>query len=223
VQGFEAGDPSFTHAGDASSQGTFQGEAAPQGSNQYLVTTIGTNSNNEDTLTPISGTPAAGFSALNTFFGTTVTNEEGSGVVIPFTVLAGDSTLSFQYDFLSNEPGQATPRNDFGFEGLFNSGGALLGSINNFVNVNTASFTLFGAQSPFTFHTGYQTLNLDVSSLAPGNYELGIGVSDAVNTSHASALLIDNVQVSAVPEPSTLGLMLAGAAGFAAIRRRIRK
>jgi hypothetical protein len=158
------------------------------------------------------------------FFGQTVSNEEGSGVLIPFTVGAGDTTLTFQYDFLSNEPFQTTPRGDFAFDAIFTTGGTLQGSVSHFQTASVSNpANLFGAQTPFIFHTGYQTLSLNVSGLAAGTYDLGIGVSDAVNTSHASGLLIDNVQVTAVPEPSTLGLVLAGAASLAAVRRRIRK
>ncbi len=223
VTGFETGDEAIQSTGDAGVRtAAYQGEAAPEGSNQYLITTVRT-TDAEDGVTPQSGTNASSFSTLNAFFfGQAVSNQDGSGVLIPFTVGAGDTTLTFQYDFLSNEPAQQTPRNDFAFDAIFTTVGALQGSVNNFVN-QTAATSLFGPQSPFIFHTGYQTLSLNVSGLAPGTYDLGIGVTDVTNTSHASGLLIDNVQVSAVPEPSTLGLIVAGAAGFAAIRRRIRK
>ncbi len=230
VTGFETGDEAISSIGDAGVQGTYQGEAAPEGSNQYLITTIGSNAVNEDGVTKQSSSNAAGFAALNTFFGgQTVSNEEGSAILIPFTVGAGDKTISFQYDFLSNEPAQTTPRGDFAFDAIFTPGPTLTldGTVSHFQTASASNpgnlFTPL--ESPFIFHTGYQTLSIDVSSLAPGTYDLGIGVSDATNTSHASALLIDNVNVNAaaVPEPSTLGLILAGAASLAAVRRRIRK
>jgi hypothetical protein len=225
VTGFEGGDEAIQSTGDAGTQGTYQGEAPPEGSLQYLITTIGTNTTNEDGVTKQSASNAVGSAALNTFFfGQTVSNQEGSGILVPFTVGAGDTTLSFQYDFLSNEPAQSTARADFAFDAIFTTGGVLQGSVNHFQTASQSNpANLFGAQSPFIFHTGYLTLSLNVSGLAPGTYDLGIGISDAINTSHASGLLIDNVQVSAVPEPSTLGLVLAGAASLAAVRRRIRK
>jgi hypothetical protein len=225
VTGFEGGDEAIQSTGDAGTQGTYQGEAPVEGSLQYLITTIGTNAANEDGATKQSASNAVGSAALNTFFfGQAVSNQEGSGVLIPFTVGAGDTTLSFRYDFLSNEPGQTTPRGDFAFEAIFTTVGVLQGTVNHFQTASLANpSNLFGAGSPFVFHTGYLTLSLNVSGLAAGNYDLGIGVSDVTNTSHASGLLIDNVQVSAVPEPSTLGLVFAGAASLAAVRRRIRK
>jgi hypothetical protein len=224
VTGFETGDEAILSTGDAGVRTTaYQGEAAPEGSNQYLITTI-RNTDAEDGATNQSGTNAVDSTTLNNFFGQTISNEDGSGILIPFTVGAGDTTLSFQYDFLSNEPGQASPRGDFAFDAVFTIGGTLQLAVNHFQTASISNpANLFGTQSPFVFHTGYSLASLNVSGLAAGNYLLGIGVSDAVNTSHATGLLIDNVQVSAVPEPSTLGLVFAGAASLAAVRRRIRK
>ena len=227
VTGFEPGDESFLSIGDAGTVQLFQTDSPPEGLNQYLITTIGTNSTNEDGLVPISGHSAATFSNLNSFFfGQTVSNQEGSGVLIPFTVAAGDTTLSFQYDFLSNEPFQTIPHADYAFDAIFTTGGALQGSVSHFQTATSVNPpNLFGTQTPFIFHTGYQTLSLNISGLAPGSYDLGIGVSDQTDTRHASGLLLDNVVTSAaaVPEPSTLGLIVVGAAGFAALRRRIGK
>jgi hypothetical protein len=228
VEGFEAGDPAVTSTGDAGAQGAYQGQAAPEGTNQYLITTI-RNTDSEDGVTNQSGSNAVAFATLNSFFfGNTVSNQDGSGVLIPFTLQAGETTLTLQYDFLSNEIAQTTPRNDSAFEGIFTTAGALQGTVNTFASVfaNQATMTVFGASSPFQFHTGLQTLTLNVSGLIVGQtYDLGIGVTDVTNTSHASAVLIDNVQanIPAVPEPSTIGLIIAGAASCLAVRRRIRK
>jgi hypothetical protein len=225
VQGFESGDPGVTGVGDAGIQGTYQGEAAPDPTHWYLLTTVRT-TDTEDGVAPQSGTNAVSFATLNgasNFNGGAPTGVDGSGVFIPFTVSSGDSTLSFNYDFLSNEPAQSLPRNDFAFAAFFNTSGVEQGSTNTFATVNGSSFSLFGAQTPFVFHTGMQTLTMSVAGLAPGNYTLGIGVEDATNGNHASAVLIDNVQVNgAVPEPSTLGLVLAGALSLAAVRRRMK-
>ena len=218
IQGFEAGDPAVTSAGDASALGTFQAEAPPEGSDQFLITSIKTGDG--DSLTPVSGTNAITNASLQTFFhGITLLGTEGSGVLIPFTVLAGDTTLSFQYDFLTNEDqSNGSHHNDFAFDALFNSSNALVaGSQNTFATVNLSTLNLFGAQSPFIFHTGYQTLTLNISALAPGNYTLGLGVEDRTTSDANSGLLIDNFQI--VPEPSTIGLGLAGAVLLLALRR----
>jgi hypothetical protein len=222
VQGFESGDPAISTIGDAGPIGTLQQEAPPEGNNQLLITTIGM-MHNEDMLTPLAGSFAVSNLSLENFFnGLGISGQEGSGVLIPFTVSAGDGSLTFQYDFLSNEPFQTMIRNDFAFAALFNSTNTLQ-SGGTFIDVNTASFSLFGStQMPFNFHTGYQTFTLSLSGFAPGNYTLGIGVADFGSPDHASGLLVDNVAIaSAVPEPSTIGLGIAGAALLVALRRRI--
>src|ERR1700748_386376 len=94
VQGFEAGDPAVTSIGDAGKVGIFQEQAPPEGSMQFLLTTIGTMSN-EYNLTPIFA-PAVGNGVLEAFFnGLGLGGFEGSGVLIPFTVTGnGDSILT---------------------------------------------------------------------------------------------------------------------------------
>jgi hypothetical protein len=97
----------------------------------------------------------------------------------------------------------------------------IAGTKQTIANVTGSSFSLFGAQSPFVFHTGVQTFSMSVSSLAPGNYLLGIGVADATNGDHASGLLIDNVQI--VPEPTTIAFSIAGGALLVALRSRVKR
>jgi hypothetical protein len=219
VQGFESGDPAVTSIGDAGKQGSFQGQAPPQGTMQFLLTTVGMTSN-EDGVTAQSGTFAVGNAALQTFFhGVALGGFEGSGVLIPFTVSAADKQLTFQYDFLSNEPFQSMPRADFAFTAIFNAANALQGSTSTFA-VESPSMQTFNSQTPFIFHTGLQTLTLSLGALAPGNYTLGIGVEDASTADHASGVLIDNVQL--VPEPSVFALAIAGAGLLIGVRRRIK-
>ena len=223
VQGFESGDPAVTSIGDASvQQGTFEGEAAPQGSNQYLLTSFASTDN--DGFTNVSGTDAVSNASLQSFFfnDLSLTGLRGSGVLIPFTVVTGDTTLTFQYDFLSNQPEQTLPKNDFGFEAIFNSSNAAVqGALNGnrFATVLPVSqFSLFGT-SPFFDHTGYQTFSINISGLAAGTYTLGIGVEalSGGSAQHDSGTLIDNIQV--VPEPSTVAFSIAGAALLLALRR----
>jgi len=224
VQGFETGDPNdYTFIGDAGKLGAFQVEATPsEGSNQFLLTTIGM-SGNEDMHGPVSGSFAVTNTALQTFFnGIGLSGFEGSGILIPFTVLAGDTGVSFDYDFLSNEPFSTPQRNDFAFAAIFNGRSLVPNSFSTVANVTTANLAPFGVQnqSPFIFHTGYESKFLSFS-LAPGTYFLGIGVDDAGSFDHASGLLIDNVQV--VPEPSVVALTVAGAGMMLAMRRRIKR
>jgi hypothetical protein len=224
IEGFESGDPAVSSTGDAGNQGTFQATAPPEGSSQYLLTTI--NSGDGEGLSPVSGTNAVSNSALQTFFHniTLAGGFQGSGVLIPFTIAAGETILTFQFDFLSNEPAQApaSQRNDFAFAVLFDSTNTLQGTVNRFATVTTSIFTSFGAGSPFIFHTGVQTATLSLSGLAPGMYTIGIGVDDAATTQTASGILIDNFQV--VPEPSIMALAMTGAALlFAGLRWRAKR
>jgi hypothetical protein len=225
VQGFESGDPAVNGFGDAGTQLTYQGEAPTDPTHWYLITTVRT-TDLEDGVTPQSGNNALPFATLNDaahFNGAAPVGVDGSGVFIPFTVNPGDTTLTFDYDFLSNEPGQTTPRNDFSFAAFFTTSGTVIaGTSTTFANISSATL-LFGGGSPFAFHSGVQTLSMNVSGLAPGNYLLGIGIEDATNGNHASGLLIDNVQITAVPEPTTIAFSIAGGALLVALRSRIKR
>ena len=178
---------------------------------------------NEDTISSQSGVFAVGNMTLQNFFGLSIAGNEGSGVLIPFTVGVGQTLLTFQYDFLSNEVFQMPVRDDFAFAAVFDSGGGLEGSVNNFASVLNApnAFGLFNGQTPFQFHTGLNNFNMSLGSLAPGNYMLGIGLADRTTADHASGILIDNVQV--VPEPSVIAQAVAGAGLMLGVRRRIKR
>ena len=200
--------------------GTFQSQAPPEGASQYLLTTIGMMSN-EDGLTPLSGNFAVGNAALQTFFhGLSLTGFEGSGVLIPFTVSAGETQLTLQYHFLSNEPFQSMPRSDFAFSAIFDSANAIQ-SASAFATATGMALDPFDSETPFQFHSGLNTLTLPVANLAPGNYTLGIGVEDASTADHASGVLIDNIQL--VPEPTAVALVVVGAGLLAAVRRKTRR
>ena len=222
VQGFETGDPAVSSIGDASKVGTFQTDVPPQGTQQFLLTTISA-MNNEDGLNPVSGVFAVSNTSLQNFFGLSITGGQGgSGVLIPFTVSAGDAQLTFQFDFLSNEPFQSMPRADFAFAGIFNSGGVLQGNVTTLAVASTAMLgNPFGTQTPFQYHTGYATQSFSTASLAPGTYMLGIGVSDFGTADHASGILLDNVAL--IPEPSVASLTIAGAALMLGLRRRLKR
>ncbi len=225
VQGFETGDPAVTGVGDAGiTAGAVQGEVAPDPTHWYEITTIRA-TDNEDGVLNQSGSDAVAFATLNNatnFNGGAPTGIDGSGVFIPFTVSAGDTLLSFNYDILSNQPGQTPTRNDFAFVSIYNTSKVQQLSTDTFAHSNDAT-SLFGAQDPFVFHSGISTKTVSLTTLAPGNYLLGIGIEDQGTLGdHASALLIDNI-VTAVPEPSTFGLIVAGAFSLAALRRRLRR
>ena len=78
-----------------------------------------------------------------------------------------------------------------------------------------------GAGNPFALATGYQTKTITITTT--GSYVLGLGVSDATTTDNPSGLLIDNIRVTPVPEPTTIGFSIAGAALLVALRSRIKR
>jgi hypothetical protein len=225
VQGFEAGDPAVTSTGDAGAKGSYNGQAPTQGTMQFLLTTVGMMTN-EDAVGSQSGGFAQTNLSLQNFFGFNPAGVEGSGVLIPFTIQAGDTALNFNYNFLSNEPFQAPAvmRNDFAFFALYSGSTLVPGSVMSLATVNGSSFTPdMNPSDAFQFFTGYLPKTISLAGLAPGNYTLGFGVEDAGPGAgdHASGLLIDNVQI--VPEPSVFALAIIGAGLLVGAGRRIKR
>jgi hypothetical protein len=77
-----------------------------------------------------------------------------------------------------------------------------------------------GAGNPFVLETHYLTFSIAIA--AAGNYTLGIGVVDGTTSDVPSALLIDNIQLLPIPEPSTFALVVIGIATLAALRRQLK-
>ena len=158
------------------------------------------------TLQDSTGTTA---SEIETFLGLstgTLTNQgatEGSAIKQTITANAGD-ILSFSWNFLTDQDPDPT-YNDLAFFTLNN---------NLIENTNIPNIPSF---SNLAQETGYQSFSYTISS--SGTYTLGFGIVDRGDTAVNSALLIDNVQTSAVPEPMTILGSLA-ALGFAAIFQR---
>jgi hypothetical protein len=136
--------------------------------------------------------------------------KEGSAIKQTFTANAGD-ILSFKWNFLTNEqtPWADARYNDFAFVTLI-SVNTLANTYSGFVN---APFV-----SGFSEQTGFQTFSRVLPSA--GTYTLGIGVVDVTDTLGASGLLVDDVQLSATPEPGTMMLLGSGLAGVVFWRRR---
>lgn len=222
VQGFETGLPVGSTTGDALVTGTFQGIAPVQGSNQLLLTTINQTS---DGIAPLSGANAVTVNTVAGFvgvplatlqFNATNTGKEGSAFKMTLNLNVGD-VLTFNYDFLTAEdPTDPLAPQDFGFASL-----VLAGSLVNYQILGNTSAAVLTSSGPTFFNqTGYQTYTFTVTTA--GSYTLGIGVLDAKGVTGQSGLLVDNISVTAVPEPSTIGLGLAGAALLIALRRRIK-
>ena len=225
VEGFESGvfGAGESAVGDAGIKGTYFGIAPTQGTKQLLLTTI--NNTSDPGYTNQNGSDAVNNATLATFFGVSGTlirdgiavSQEGSGFKMDLGMLTVGTVITLNYDFLTDEVPSGQNR-DFAFYTLTGSSG---------VTVIADSFSPLltpttGVGNPFALETGYQTLMITITTT--GTYTLGLGVSDATTMDNPSGLLIDNIQViSPVPEPTTIGFSVAGAALLVALRKRIKK
>jgi len=223
VEGFESGSFSGSEAtsGDVGIKGTYFTIAPSQGTKQMLMTTI---SNTSDAgFSNQSGGNAVSVVTIGSFLGEstssirdgTATGTEGSAFTISLGALNVGDVVTFDYDFLTDEiaPGQ---HNDFAFWEL-NSGTihVFADTTSAFLHATDPSNTVFGLE------TGYHTVSITITTAA--TYTLGIGVMDATTADNPSGVLIDNIVVTPVPEPTTVAFSVAGAALLVALRRRIKK
>ena len=95
----------------------------------------------------------------------------------------------------------------------------LAGSQRNFTESVTATFGTASTGFTYTQLTPFTTSTLTFTPTTTGSYLLWFG--EPGTGGNNEGLLLDNVSVTAVPEPSTYALMLAGigAVGFLARRR----
>ncbi|GAA5163605.1 PEP-CTERM sorting domain-containing protein [Viridibacterium curvum] len=166
----------------------------------------------------VSGNAAAASGGLESFLGLSagaldpdaagfVFASEGSAIRQTVTVSAGD-TLSFEWNFLSNEAGFAA-QPDYAF--------VVIGG--NLIRLADSA----GSLSPSAVYGGETgTRHFSYTFTSGGSVVLGFGVVDAVDGSVSSALTLDAVQISPVPEPTAVAMFLAGLgiAGFAARRQK---
>ncbi|MEC4818323.1 MAG: hypothetical protein SAK29_34385, partial [Scytonema sp. PMC 1069.18] len=108
---------------------------------------------------------------------------EGSAILQTFTAKAGD-TLSFDWNFLTNEASDTEIFNDFAFI-------TINGEV--FKLADTFSSLFSSSANEFDSETGFQAFSYTVST--DGIFTLGFGVLDAGDTMMSSGLSIDNVKL----------------------------
>ena len=222
IQGFETGfDLAANTRGDAALVGAGFFDPAtlpPQGASQLLLTTLSTAADGSS----YSGTNAVSVASVENFLNLQRGQILSGGALgdasalrlTPVTLNVGD-VVRFSYNFLTSATGVADGR-DFAFFTLQRgSADPLLLSFANVGDATTAS-----GSASFNFETGPRTGQLPAITEA-GTYTLGFGVTDFSNDAVGSGLLLDNVQIVAVPEPSVaLLLSLAGTWCLASATRR---
>ena len=223
IEGFESGgfNGSEATSGDVGIRGTYFTIAPTQGTKQVLMTTI--NNTSDPGYTNQSGSNAVTVATIGTFLGEspslirdgTATGFEGSAFTISLGTLNAGDVVTFNYDFLTDEDPSGTHHNDFAFWEL-NSG-----TIHVFADTASSLHPTDASNSVFALETGYHTVTINITTT--GTYTLGIGVMDATTADNPSGVLIDNIQVTPVPEPTTIAFSIAGAALLVALRSRIKK
>jgi hypothetical protein len=208
---FEGGFSDWTSVGPNSTPSLVDGESPTDGSLMAFLSngrgalSVGIQ---DFILSSSIGAPAGSIASL--FPGST----EGGIAFQTFTLGAGQTAISFDWNFLTNEFTPDGTFNDFGFASIWDGTGSLVSA------VSLDTFSSFpGGGSTYSSHTGWLTHTFG-SLTAGGSYSLVFGVFDRGDMNINSALLVDNI--AAVPEPTGL-VMIACIAGVAGVTTRRRK
>lgn len=227
AEGFESITLDATNSiGDASIRTpNYFGIVPTELTHMLLLTTISTVAGH-DAGPNQSGTNATTSANLATFLGIGSSNirdglvlgTEGSAFKLSLGPLNVGDVITFNYNFLTNDVAPPDGHNDFAFYSL-----SLIGGNTPVIadELSPAKFATTGAGNPFVSETHFQTVTINIT--VAGTYTLGLGVADGTTFDTSSALLIDNISVIAVPEPSTIGFGIAGAVLLVALRSRMKK
>lgn len=138
--------------------------------------------------------------------------EGSAGLIISLDVITGD-TLSFDWNFLTNQDTPDTDNNDYAFVTIGDS-------IIRLADTNSGSF-LPGINAPgtavFTEQTGIQSFTHTFNMT--GTVNVGFGVIDIGDFITSSALSVENVQLTPIPEPLTI-LGAGTAIGFGGLFKK---
>lgn len=140
---------------------------------------------------------------------------EGSAIRQDFTALAGDILdISFDWAFLSTE----TTQPDYGFIAINNT-------VVSFVDITSQVLNsrFLGTFGDFNnVEWDWVSSQYSYAAQSNGAVSLVIGVIDIGDASNTSELRIDNIAVTAVPEPEAIAMLLAGLGLVGSIARRRR-
>ncbi|NEO73261.1 PEP-CTERM sorting domain-containing protein [Moorena sp. SIO3H5] len=217
---FETGDfTEWSTIGDTSIETEAFGSGPTDGDFQALLSTGVFN------IFPVTVPVTVPVSDIETFLGLTAgslatipnlpnvdTPTEGSAIQQTFTAHAGD-VLTFDWNFLTNEfTSSFDPAvfNDFSFVSIAKM-------VDGLADTNSPLF--IDSLTDFNEETGFQSFSYTFET--SGTYSLGLGVLDEDDTIVGSGLLIDNVELTPVPEPaSILGLLALSALGTGAALKK---
>jgi hypothetical protein len=196
-RGFESGNfNGWTTLGTTSIETTTFGSGSTEGNSQALLSTGGATFNGSI----VEKFLALEDESLNNFGKGEVT--KGSAIQQKFTAKAGD-TLSFDWNFLTNEILPPVSFSDFSFASITSSDNSV-SSLLELADVTdtTSEFSL----TEFFQETGFRTFSLKLPTTA--TYTLGLGIIDVGDSDLDSGLLVDNFKLTSVPEPANeLGLL----------------
>lgn len=138
---------------------------------------------------------------------------EGSAIATTMAVEAGD-ILNFNWNFFTNDSSFFPEKlGDYSFF-LVNDTLTVLGDTNSFLTASPTSFTQ---------ETGWQ--NFSHTFLTKGNYTIGFGVVDAIDSRNTSSLAIEEIQLTrsrSIPESSTtVGMLAIAGWGISTLRRKV--
>ena len=173
---FESGLTDWTTYGTSSIETSAFGSTPPDSTNQALVTTSTgsvSTASMETSLGLISG------SILGTLGGNP---SEGSALSRTITVTAG-TTLTFSYNYLTNESANQSTYNDSAFFSVSGNG------LNVVQELADTSSTLSSSSTSYPRETGYQTHSYTFTNA--GTYTIGMGILDLGDATVNSGLLLD--------------------------------
>lgn len=163
--------------GSTSIETSTYGTTPTQGSYQALITN-GSGSVSDSALESFLGLSAGALDAMGNGDAT-----KGSAMKLPTITVAAGTTLTFDWNFLTNETTPGFFYNDFAFV-----------SINGLSELADTNSRFALSPTGFTQETGYAQFSYTFATA--GTYTIGLGVVHTGDTWYDSALLVDNVTLT---------------------------